>query len=96
MRRPAAVEQGQHRDVAPGLPSARDDARRRLDQFGGVGTDSGFGTLAGSFGARNTARAGLDARPRRSRKRMKPRTTDRPRAAELRSTLPAREASQAR
>ena len=39
-------------------------AGRRLDHLGGVGTDSGFGTLCGSFGARNTASAGLDARPR--------------------------------
>ena len=59
-------------------------------------TDSGFGTLAGNFGARRTASAGAAARPRRSAKRTKPRTTDRPRATEPRSTLAARDASQAR
>ena len=61
------------------------------------GTVSGFGTLCGSFGARKTAKAGLAANPRRSRKRRKLRTTDRPRAIELRS-MPsdARRASQAR
>src|SRR4051794_41980929 len=60
------------------------------------GTDNGFGTVCGSFGPRSAARAGHEASPRRSRKRMKPRTTERPRDIELRCKWRARSASQAR
>ena len=59
-------------------------------------TESGFGTLFGNFGARSTANAGLDAKPRRSRNRTKVRTTDRPRAIDARSTSAARCAKKAR
>ena len=92
----AAVEQGQHGDVALGLPGAGDEAVGRLDQFGGVGHRQRLRHALRQFrrAQHRQGRARRQAAP--VEKRMKPRTTDSPRAAELRSTSAAREASQAR
>ena len=93
----AAIEQGQQRDVALAAPRLAREFVDGAERARGLVDGERLRHRFGSFGVRTAASAALRARPRRSRKRKKLRSTDSARAVELRfSASAARRARKAR